>query len=279
MFTQLYINWTMTPELIPGWHTPNKYGVLFVTGIIIGYFVIKRMFKEDKIDDSYLDKLLMYIVIATIVGARLGHVFFYDWDYYSKNPQDILKVWQGGLASHGAAFAILLVVYFYARYVIKKPFLWILDRIVIPITIAGCFIRLGNLMNSEIIGKPTTLPWGFLFVHNPEAVDPATGLIVPRHPAQLYEAICYFITFWILLFLYWKRNWRHRMGSIFAMFMIFVWTERFLIEFVKNGQTARDFTDRFTTGQMLSIPFIIVGIAVLIWSFKKGKQADHELQA
>lgn len=274
----LYINWNVGPELIPGWHTPNKYGVLFVTGIIIGYFIIKRMFKEDKIKDKYLDNLLMFIVIATIVGARLGHVFFYDWDYYSKNPQDIIKIWEGGLASHGAAVAILLALFFYAKYVIKKPFLWILDRVVIPITIAGCFIRLGNLMNSEIIGKPTTLPWGFMFNLSPEAIDPLTGDVVPRHPAQLYEAIYYLITFFILLRLYWKKNWRHRQGAIFGLFMIVLWIGRFLIEFVKFAQTERDINATLSTGQWLSIPFIIAGIIILYYSFKKHP-IDNQIKA
>lgn len=264
----LYINWNVSQELIPGWSTPNKYGLLFVSGIIIGYFVIKRMFKEDKIDDSYLDKLLMYIVIATVVGARLGHVFFYDWDYYKDHLSEIPQVWQGGLASHGAAFAILLVLYFYAKYVIKKPFLWILDRVVIPITIAGCFIRLGNLMNSEIIGKPSHLPWAFLFNMSPEAVDPMSGKVIPRHPAQLYESIYYLISFFVLLFLYWKKGWRHRQGAIFGIFMIVLWTGRFFIEFVKFAQTERDVNATLSTGQWLSIPFILVGIIVLYRSFR-----------
>ncbi len=267
MLHQLYINWTVTPELIDGWATPNKYGLLFVTGIIIGYFVIKRMFKVDKIDESYLDKLLMYIVIATIVGARLGHVFFYDWDYYSKNPQDIIKVWEGGLASHGAAISILLILFFYAKYVIKKPMLWVLDRVVTPIAIAACFIRLGNLVNHEIIGKPTTLPWGFIFNNSPEAINPVTGEILPRHPAQLYEAIYYLFTFILLMFLYWKKQWRNKTGAIFGMFMIVLWMGRFLIEFVKDAQTERDLHNILSTGQWLSIPFILIGIYFLYRSF------------
>lgn len=267
MLHQLYINWTVSPNLIEGWNTPNKYGLLFVTGIIIGYFVIKRMFKEDKIDESYLDKLLMYVVLATIIGARLGHVFFYDWAYYSKNPQDIIKVWEGGLASHGAAIAIILAIYFYAKYTIKKPMLWVLDRVVIPVAIAGCFIRLGNLVNHEIIGKPTTLPWGFIFNNSPEAINPITGEIAPRHPAQLYEAIFYMMTFLLLLFLYWKKQWRNREGAIFGLFMIVLWSGRFFLEFFKDAQTARDVHSAISTGQWLSVPFVLVGIYILYRSF------------
>lgn len=267
----LYIDWNVTPELIPGRSTPNKYGLLFVSGIILGYYVIKRMFKEDKIEDSYLDKLLMYIVIATVIGARLGHVFFYDWDYYKDHLSEIPQVWQGGLASHGAAIAILATLYFYAKYVIKKPFLWILDRVVIPITIAGCFIRLGNLMNSEIIGKPSDLPWAFMFHLSPEAVDPMTGKVIPRHPTQLYEAIYYFLTFIVLMFLYWKKNWRKHQGAIFGIFMILLWSGRFVMEFTKYAQTDRDFDATISTGQWLSVPFILVGIWVLYRSKKQSQ--------
>lgn len=271
MLHQLYINWTVSSQLIDGWNTPNMYGLLFVSGIIIGYFVIKQMFKKDKIDEKYLDKLLMYIVLATIIGARLGHVFFYDWAYYSKNPQDIIKVWEGGLASHGAAIAILLALYFYSKYSIKKPMLWVLDRVVIPITIAGCFIRLGNLVNHEIIGKPTTLPWGFIFHHSPDAINPVTGEIVPRHPAQLYEAIYYLGTFLLLMFLYWKKQWSNKQGAIFGMFMIVLWSGRFLIEFVKDAQTERDIHNAISTGQWLSVPFILIGIYILYRSLKPTK--------
>lgn len=272
MLTQLYIDWTVSPNLFEGWdRPPNKYGLLFVSGIIIGYFVIKRMFKEDKIDESYLDKLLMYIVAATIIGARLGHVFFYDWDYYKDHLLDIFKVWEGGLASHGAAATILMAIYFYSKYTIKKPMLWVLDRVVAPIAIAGCFIRLGNLMNHEIIGNVTEMPWGFIFHYSQEAFNPLTGEILPRHPAQLYEAIYYFFTFILLIYLYWKKNWKNREGAIFGMFMIVLWMGRFMIEFVKDAQTERDLEGMLSTGQWLSIPFILVGIYILYRSFNQTK--------
>lgn len=276
MLHQLYIDWTVSSQLIDGWNTPNLYGLLFVSGIIIGYFVIKQMFKAegDKFNEKDLDLLLLYTVIPTIIGARLGHVFFYDWEYYSKNPQDIIKVWEGGLASHGAAIMILLSLFFYSKYVVKKPWLWVLDRVVIPITIAGCFIRLGNLVNHEIIGKPTTLPWGFIFHYSPEAINPITGEIVPRHPAQLYEAIYYLGTFFLLLFLYWKKQWRNKQGAIFGLFMIVLWSGRFFIEFMKDAQTERDVTSVLSTGQWLSIPFVLIGIYILYNSFKSTKTSS-----
>ena len=161
----LAIDWNVTSQIIPGWATPNKYGLLFVTGLVLGFFVIKRMFKREGIPESTLDKLLIYVVLATIIGARLGHVFFYDWPTYREDPISIFKVWEGGLASHGGAFAILIALYIYSKRVSKRPMIWILDRIAAPIAIAGCFIRLGNLVNHEIIGIPTDMPWGFIFAH------------------------------------------------------------------------------------------------------------------
>ena len=174
----LYITWDVTPEIVEGWKTPNYYGLLFVSGLVLGYFVVKRMFKREGIHEKYLDKLVLYTVIATIVGARLGHVFFYGpyWDVvdsngvvlqegYLSHPMSIIKVWEGGLASHGGVIAILIALWMYSKYVVKLPMMWVLDRIVVGIAIAGCFIRLGNLMNSEIVGIPTDVPWAFSFPH------------------------------------------------------------------------------------------------------------------
>lgn len=170
------INWNVSSTLIEGYKTPNLYGLLFVTGLILGFFVIKRMFVKEGISEKILDKLVFYMVFATIVGARLGHVFFYGpyWDVigedgvvyergYLSHPEDIVKVWEGGLASHGAAVVILIVLYYFSKKVIHKPYLWMLDRIAAPIAIAGTFIRLGNLVNHEMVGDPTNLPWAFQF--------------------------------------------------------------------------------------------------------------------
>lgn len=259
----LEIIWDVNPELIEGWKTPNKYGLLFVTGLIIGYYVIKRMFTKEGVSEKKLDMLLLYMIIATVVGARLGHVFFYDWAYYKNNLNEIPMVWKGGLASHGAAIAILLALWIYSKKVSQKPMLWILDRVAAPIAIAGCFIRLGNLMNSEIVGIPTDLPWAFSFPNYFNEVtkefDPT-----PRHPAQLYEAISYLIIFATLFWMYWKTKAKERQGLIFGVFMIGIWGMRFLIEFIKEGQTARDFENTINTGQMLSIPLFLVGVYLII---------------
>ncbi len=259
----LDIVWNVSPELIEGWKTPNKYGLLFVSGLIIGYFVIQRMFKKEGVPEKELDKLLIYMVLATVIGARLGHVFFYDWAYYKDNLLSIFKVWEGGLASHGAAIAILLSLWFYSVKVSKKPMLWILDRVSAPILVAACFIRLGNLMNSEIVGIPTDLPWAFSF---PNYFDDATGQFdpTPRHPAQLYEALSYLVLFVTLYWMYWKTKAKEKLGLIFGVFMIGLWGMRFLIEYIKEGQTARDFENAINTGQMLSIPLFLVGVFLVI---------------
>lgn len=271
----LSILWDVTPEIFEGRKVPNLYGLLFVTGLILGYFVIKKMFKKENIDEKHLDKLVMYMVLATIIGARLGHVFFYGpyWDYideqglfhrgYFSHPADIIKIWEGGLASHGAAIVIILALWWYSKKVVEKPVFWILDRIVVAIALAGCFIRLGNLVNSEIVGIPTDLPWAFSFPHyyneNINDFDPT-----PRHPAQLYEALCYLGIFFVLYWMYFKKNLHEKSGHVFAWFLILVWSARFCVEFVKMGQTERDDVLLLNTGQMLSIPFIILGIYLLL---------------
>ena len=264
----LAIDWTVSSEIIEGWRTPNWYGLLFVSGLIIGYFVIKKIFSKENIPNESLDKLVLYTVLATVIGARLGHVFFYEWSYYKDHLGEIIMVWKGGLASHGAALAILISLYLYSKLVVKKPLLWILDRMAAPIAIGATFIRLGNLMNHEIVGHVTTVPWGFKFLHYdcgyPYQCD--WSMIPVRHPSQLYEAILYLIIFGVLLFLFWKRNLWQKPGFIFGAFLILVFTARFFIEFTKEGQTARDFELVLNTGQLLSIPFVLAGCIILIRS-------------
>ncbi len=276
----LSIRWAADSQLIDGWRTPNLYGLLFVSGIILGYFVIRRMFKAEQIEDKVLDTLVTYMVLATIVGARLGHVLFYGpyWDRiengqiidrgYFSHPADIVKIWEGGLASHGAAIAILIALYFFSKKVSQKSYLWILDRIVAPVAIAGTFIRLGNLVNHEMVGYVTDVPWAFEFQYfYNEAIgnyDPT-----PRHPAQLYEAICYFISFWILLYLYWKLKKWQQPGFVFGSFLILIFGARIICEFFKLGQTARDYTLILNTGQLLSIPLVIAGVYFIVKASKK----------
>lgn len=278
----LFITWDFTPEIIEGWKTPNWYGLLFVTGLILGYFVIKRMFRKEGIEDQKLDKLVMYVIIATIVGARLGHVLFYGPYFdgvnadgifergYFSHPMDIFKVWEGGLASHGGAIALLIALWLYSKRVSEKPMMWILDRIAAPIAIAGTFIRLGNLVNSEIVGDPTNVPWAFSFVHY---WDDATRMYdpTPRHPAQLYEALAYISIFAILMFMYWKRSAWKQQGLVFGTFLILLFGARFFVEFIKLGQTARDSVYSINTGQMLSIPFVLLG-CFIVWKVLRNKK-------
>lgn len=284
---ELVIDWKVDSQIIDGWSTPNLYGLLFVGGMILGYYIIKRMFNSEGVSEKYLDKLLLYVVPATIIGARLGHVIFYGpWhdgynadgqfeEGYFDHPMSILKVWEGGLASHGAAIVILTMLYIYSRNVVHRPMLWILDRIVAPIAIAGCFIRLGNLVNHEIIGTPSDLPWAFKFYFS-EKKYMVDGLPIPRHPAQLYESITYLFSFIVLMRMYWKTNAKAIPGRLFGMFMILIWTARFVIEFVKVGQTDRDDVWALNTGQLLSIPFILIGIYLYFRKVPEKEQAKFD---
>jgi prolipoprotein diacylglyceryl transferase len=278
------IHWAVDSQLIDGWRTPNLYGLLFVSGIIMGYFVIRKMFKAEQVEDKILDTLVTYMVLATIIGARLGHVLFYGpyWDKiangqivergYFSHPGDIVKIWEGGLASHGAAVAILIALFIFTKKVSKRSYIWILDRIAAPIAIAATFIRLGNLVNHEMVGYVTDVPWAFEFQYfYNEAIgnyDPT-----PRHPAQLYEAICYFISFGVLLYLYWKLKKWQQPGFVFGSFLILIFGSRIICEFFKLGQTARDYTLPLNTGQLLSIPLVIAGIYLVL---KAAKKTTHE---
>jgi prolipoprotein diacylglyceryl transferase len=278
------IHWAVDSQLIDGWRTPNLYGLLFVSGIIMGYFVIRKMFKAEQVEDKILDTLVTYMVLATIIGARLGHVLFYGpyWDKiangqivergYFSHPGDIVKIWEGGLASHGAAVAILIALFIFTKKVSKRSYIWILDRIAAPIAIAATFIRLGNLVNHEMVGYVTDVPWAFEFQYfYNEAIgnyDPT-----PRHPAQLYEAICYFISFGVLLYLYWKLKKWQQPGFVFGSFLILIFGSRIICEFFKLGQTARDYTLPLNTGQLLSIPLVIAGIYLIIQATKKSQDA------
>ncbi len=270
-----YIVWDVDPFIF---HLPDFlggrpiawYGLLWAMVFIVGYYIMKKVYKKEGLDDDKLDKLLMYMLIFTIVGARLGHCLFYEPEYYLSNPIKFLYVWEGGLASHGGAIGILIGLYIYSKK-IDKPFLWIMDRIVIPVAIGGAFIRTGNLMNSEIYGEPTTLPWGFKFVRDFPVGMPLDE-IPACHPTQIYEALFCIAVFIYLLYAYFKQDIADkRPGFMFSIFLIVVFGSRILIEFIKNPQV--DFEQNMTLdmGQWLSIPFLIAGIWLLIRSFKKQK--------
>lgn len=256
------INWNADPDLIKiGSLHIRYYSLFFVIGFWIGYCLFSHFFKREKLPATLLDPLLFTLIICTVVGARLGHVLFYQPEYYLAHPIEILKVWHGGLASHGGAIAILIGLWWYARHYGKKyhfDFLWILDRIGIAIAFAGVFIRLGNLMNSEIYGNTTELPWGFVFLRN--------GETLPKHPTQLYEALAYLILGISLLLLYKYRIEKIKRGFLFGLFLTGLFGARFFIEFIKEPQVAFEQTMTLNMGQLLSIPFVIAGIILMIRS-------------
>lgn len=248
-----FITWSVDPEIFSlGPLSIRYYGLCFAISFMLGYNLLERMFKAEKIPLPWLEKLFMYVVIATIVGARLGHVFFYDWAYYSQNIGEILMVWHGGLASHGGAIGIIIAIIIYSKKVTKKSPLWTLDRLIVTVALAAFFIRMGNLMNSEIYGHVTNLPWGIIFANN--------GETLPKHPTQLYEAFSYLAIFGLLFWMYWKTRAKERTGLIFGIFLITAFAARFFIEFVKEDQKAFEADMMLNMGQWLSIPFVLAGI-------------------
>jgi prolipoprotein diacylglyceryl transferase len=267
-----YIVWKVTPvaftipEAVPllGGHQIRWYGMLFALAFIVSYWILSKMFKHEGEDEKLMDSILLYAIISTVIGARLGHCFFYEPHYYLTHPMEILMIWKGGLASHGASIGMLIGFYLFSKKN-DKPFIWTMDRAVIVVALGGAFIRLGNLMNSEIFGHVTSLPWGFYFVN---AYDPKLR-VEPHHPTQIYEALSYFIIFIITYKMYWKADGKPVPGKIFGWFLIMLFSARFLIEFLKEPQVGFEEHMLLNMGQLLSIPFIIAGVVILYHSKKK----------
>lgn len=257
----LDIPWNVNPEIFNiGKFAIRWYGLLYASSFFFGYLIMARFFKKEKIPEAILDRLTLYMVFGTIIGARLGHCLFYEPDYYLANPLEILKIWHGGLASHGAAIGIFISLYLFAKKS-KKSYLWILDRVAVVVALAAFFIRTGNLMNSEIYGVETSLPWGFVFLRN--------GETAPKHPTQIYEALAYLLVFILLYFIYIKKQGVIKSGLLFSLFMIFVFTFRFFVEFIKNDQVTFESGMMLNMGQWLSIPFVLLGIILLYFVLKK----------
>lgn len=311
-----YLSFTWNPSegIDLGFFMIRYYSLMFVVAFTLGWILTKKIFEREGQPQEMLDKLFIYMVVATLIGARLGHVIFYQPELFVEDPLSVFLPistvpefeFTGfqGLASHGAAIAILIAMYYYSKKVIKKPFLWILDRIVIAVACGGIFVRIGNFMNSEIIGKPSgDFPLGVRFVHDgirPYEAVQATGIQDPskaydaivtnpqflellnsvpfRHPAQLYEAAGYVIVFLVCWYLYWKTERRNQIGYIFGVFLILLFTVRFLVEYVKASQGGfESILGVFSTGQWLSIPFIIAGI-VIMWK-SASRSPKKELDA
>ncbi|MEM8487600.1 MAG: prolipoprotein diacylglyceryl transferase [Bacteroidota bacterium] len=254
--------WEAGPILLElGPLTIRWYGLLFATGFFLGFLYMRYVYDRERKPVAELDNLLLYMMISTIVGARLGHCLFYEPAYYLSNPVEILKVWRGGLASHGGAIGILTGMYLYSKSRRNQPYLWLLDRIVVPISLAGCLIRLGNFFNSEILGVPTEKSWGVIFARIDE---------LPRHPAQLYESICYLLIFIVLHKTYSKYGKDTPRGMLLGLFLILVFSARFLVEFVKVRQAAFAEGLPLSMGQLLSIPAVIAGVVLLVRSQKQS---------
>ena len=249
-----YINWNANPEIFSlGSISLRWYGLLFASGFLIGLYMVRKMYQAEGAPEKWLDSAFIHIVLGAVIGARLGHVFFYDWDYYKEHLIEIPQTWHGGLASHGGAIGIFIGLGLCSRHVSKKPMVWMLDTIAVPTALAGFFIRMGNLMNSEILGKPTDVSWAFIFVREGDGL--------PRHPTQLYESLAYLVIFFILYFVYWKTEKRHQPGYLFGAFMMLVWGVRFFLEFTKESQGGFESAlgQSLSTGQWLSIPFVLIG--------------------
>lgn len=310
----LSIVWNSPDGFNLGPLTIHYYSLGFVIAFGAGYYIMKPIYNREGESQEKLDKLFIYTLIATLLGARLGQVFFYDWDYFQDHPEEILLPVKfspkfeftgfRGLASHGAAIAIVLSVVWYCKKVIHRPILWVLDRIVIPVTFGGIFVRIGNFFNSEILGKPTSkeLATAVKFVRGEDYLKGGdalniTGLgengnvnqayemiqhsnnpklqavfngIPYRHPAQLYEAFFYIFVFLIIFYMYWKTNARKQHGLIFGVFMVLLWSVRFGVEYVKESQGGFEGSNPIlSTGQWLSIPFILVGFWLIATSRKR----------
>ena len=249
----LYLRWSVSPEILHfGNVSVRWYGLLFALTFIVGYEILAYIFRRENVDVKKLDVLTIYIVLGTVIGARLGHCLFYSPSYYLSNPIEIIKIWEGGLASHGGAIGIIFAIWLFVRRNRSFSMLWILDRLVIVVALGGLFIRTGNFFNSEIYGLPSTAPWAVIFT----AIDE-----IPRHPTQLYEGLVYFCIFLLLFSIYKTKGFNNfKSGFIFGLFFILTFTARFLIEFVKEVQSSFESGMVLDMGQILSIPFILIGI-------------------
>jgi prolipoprotein diacylglyceryl transferase len=307
--------WNPSEGISIGFFTIRFYSLMFVIAFGLGWYIMKHIFDREKEPIEKLDTLFIWTVIATLLGARLGHVFFYDWPYYRNNPAEILLPFRfspkfeftgfQGLASHGAAVAIIITMYYYSKKVIKRPILWVLDRVVIPVASGAVFVRIGNFFNSEIYGHITSKDnfyavkfvrdeafWnthnlkqitnstnakdGYDLIQNDPKYSDILNQIPYRHPAQLYEAFCYIFVFLILFFLYWKTKTAEKQGLLFGYFLVLLWSVRFVVEYVKESQGGIEKTfGLLSTGQWLSIPFILLGIYYI---FVAEKPVEEDLK-
>lgn len=258
------IEWNVSPEIMTiGSLSLRWYGLLFATSFIIGLQIMMWIYKKEKKNQDDLNDLVWYMVLAVVIGARLGHCLFYEPAYYLSHPLEILKVWKGGLASHGGVIGIAIGLYLFMKKKRDYSFLWLIDRVAIVAALTSFLIRMGNLFNSEIVGTKTDVPWAFIFTSYDQN---------PRHPAQLYEAIAYLILFIILIFYYKRKSSAIPEGKILGILLTYIFTFRFFVEFLKENQTKFESGMLLNMGQLLSIPVVIIGIIILYRVHVKNKQ-------
>lgn len=267
----LVVTWDVNPALFHlGSFEVRYYGVLWAVALGISAYIFHHIMIREGLSEKTFDSVFWFGVISTVLGSRLGHCLFYDPGYYLTHPVEILDIRQGGMASHGAAVGLLIGLWLFSRKN-KLPYIWSLDRISIVVAISGVAVRLGNLMNSEIYGTVTSLPWGFIFVRD--------GETLPKHPTQIYEALCYLVLFVILLWMYYKKDLaRRRPGVMFGFFLIILFGTRFLIEFIKNPQVDFEQNMVLNMGQLLSIPFIVAGVVILWRALKQAPLTPSPLK-
>lgn len=260
--------WNASPQIFTiGNFEIRWYGLLFASSFLFGYRILRKMFILEKKPEADLEQLFVAMFLGTTLGARLGHCFFYEPEYFLTHPLEILMIWKGGLASHGAAVGILIALYFFSKKKNYATWLWTVDRIVVAVALGGSLIRLGNFMNSEIIGKKTDLPWAVVFAH----IDS-----FPRHPTQLYESFLYFLIFILLFSIYKKKQGHLSDGFLTGLFFVLVFTTRFFVEFLKENQVAFEEKMALNMGQILSIPSILFGLFLIIRSYQKNTQKNSK---
>lgn len=258
----LAILWDVEPELVHlGPLSVRYYGLCWAVGILLGYWLLNVFAKREGIPTRVVDKMALYSVLGVIIGARLGHCYFYEPAYFLAHPLEVLKIWDGGLSSHGGIIGVLIGMWVLCHQE-KVSMLWVMDHVAIPVALIATFIRLGNLFNSEIYGHATALPWGFIFVRN--------GETLPKHPTQIYEALSYFLGFAVMLLVYFRiPGVRQKRGLIFSALMVYMFAMRFLIEFIKEDQEAFEAGMVLNMGQWLSVPFFLVGVWLLARAIRR----------
>lgn len=268
-FLPAAIHWNADPIAFSiGPVTVRWYGILFASGFIVGYQMMRRVFRREGKPEEDLDTLLLYLIIGTIVGARLGHCFFYHPAEYLKNPIAILQFWKGGLASHGGTIGVFITLWLYRRKRPEQSYVWLLDRLCVPAALTSACIRMGNLFNSEIVGRPTDQPWGFVFERYYNDLIPATELLQPRHPTPLYESGSYFLIFLTVWLIHRAAGYLPRRGLPVGVFLTLVFAARFVIEFFKERQAVHTAESTLSMGQWLSIPVTLVGLGLIVWSLR-----------